>query len=276
MIPNETSIYVKSIPSRWLLGDHPNSSPLRERVRERLVVPGATAVSATRGPVTASQDPCIEGSRARQSSGNAPSPRHGAQTPRERTNGAVRFNPDTTSDRRKGDDEKSPAMPVVPRREPSTSGATNANIQRAGDQERYFMITGRYSHGPQPGIGTTPAAYRRDRAPIRGGSPLTWPKRELRFAVSNSYSTLRDLEHPGTFEIVMLLDQEGRTNPSRMRRHLGPGPKALARALRTLTTARLICYVESKSFPFANTYELTERGKKLAATMRSWPLILGE
>jgi DNA-binding HxlR family transcriptional regulator len=99
---------------------------------------------------------------------------------------------------------------------------------------------------------------------------------EIRITVSDPYSILRELERPGTFEILILVDREGTTNASRMRQRLRPGPKAIARALKALVRARLVRPVKAESFPFARTYELTERGKELAATMRSWPLILVE
>jgi DNA-binding HxlR family transcriptional regulator len=110
----------------------------------------------------------------------------------------------------------------------------------------------------------------------RERKPVEELNRELRITVSDPYSILHELECPGTLEILMLLDQEGRTNPSRMRQRLRPGPKAIARALKALVRARLIRPVKPELFPFAHNYELTERGKELAATMRSWPVILVE
>lgn len=72
----------------------------------------------------------------------------------------------------------------------------------------------------------------------------------------------------------MLLDREGRTNRYRMRQRLRPGQRALDSAVRSLVRARLIYPVKSESFPFSTTYELTQRGKDLARTMHSWPIIL--
>jgi len=106
---------------------------------------------------------------------------------------------------------------------------------------------------------------------VAGSSELA---RRLNFQAAGPFSVIYTLEHPGTFEIVLLLDQVGRTNPSRMRQRLLPGPKAIDRALRDLQSTGLIRLVNSVTFPFAKTYELTDRGRALAATMRSWNRIL--
>lgn len=98
---------------------------------------------------------------------------------------------------------------------------------------------------------------------------------ELQLSLHDHFSSLlHELEHVGTLQIVMLLDREGRANSYRMRRQLPAGQKALDSALGSLTRARLVLSFKTGAFPFSTTYQLTERGKALAKTMRSWPEIL--
>jgi DNA-binding HxlR family transcriptional regulator len=117
------------------------------------------------------------------------------------------------------------------------------------------------------------ADFETPRVPFR--SPRLAARQSNIFATEDDgYSPIYELEHPGTIEILLLLDRERRTNASRLRHQLRPGPKALARALQALTKARVVRSGVCESFPFARIYELTDRGEKLAETIRSWPSIL--
>jgi DNA-binding HxlR family transcriptional regulator len=98
-------------------------------------------------------------------------------------------------------------------------------------------------------------------------SPLNGPE---------TYRMIYALEHPGTLEVLLLLDEEGKTNPYRMRRRLPPGQRAIDHALQTLVSTGLVRSAKSTTFPFAGVYELTGRGKRMAQTMRTWATILIE
>ncbi len=157
----------------------------------------------------------------------------------------------------------------------SSASADNSTVG-ADDEHRPPLSVGDQPISSSPNATTQPTATGFERATAREPGQSREIRRELRITVSDPYSILCELEHPGTFQIVMLLDREGRTNPYRMRQRLRSGQKALDRALRSLLKARLICRLESESFPFSCTYELSDRGKQLAETMRSWPWILVE
>lgn len=204
-----------------------------------------------------------------------------------RSERAVRAGPGAASDRR----EIIGALPV-PLQDPESSvrgiAATvrdwkserqrpsqeKSSPQKGGGKHRQLSTAGGYASESPPSIVTGQTLARRERPELPWAGPAIRSQREFLSSVPKPYQVLNELEHPGTFEIVMLLDQEGRTNPYRMRQRLRPGQKALNRALRSLVRTRLIQPAKSESFPFSTGYELTKRGKMLAETMHSWPLIL--
>ncbi len=188
---------------------------------------------------------------------------------------AVRAVPGATSGRRDGFEDYSSGPDSSPSASPGL-GSTKSSPQPRKAQFRSSAITGSYAAAVHRSCIARPGAAELGRLVGPRGIPPTVPSREPRLTISDPYPILSELEHPGTFQIVMLLDREGRANPYHMRQQLRPGQKALDRALRSLLRARLIRRVETESFPFSGNYELTDRGTKLAETMRSWPLILVE
>ena len=157
-----------------------------------------------------------------------------------------------------------------------TSGREASTSQKDEVERLQSSTFGGYLREPHTMAATAQTRGRTEGSDPSGAKAPARPRLELQPTISNPYSVLIELEHPGTFEIVMLLDREGRTNPYRMRQRLRPGQKALNRALRSLVKARLIRAIRSDCFPFSIAYELTQRGRELAVTMRSWPLILVE
>ena len=75
----------------------------------------------------------------------------------------------------------------------------------------------------------------------------------------------------GTFQILLLIHRDGSASTSEMRRRLKPGQEAIDSALISLVEAGLVGCESVGTFPFSNSYRLTELGRALVET----PPLLG-
>ena len=110
----------------------------------------------------------------------------------------------------------------------------------------------------------------------RSGGALGWVPRlsgsdrervEPRDLPRPSLALLYELErHRGSFEVLLLLYLRGSATKSLMRRWLRPGQEALAGSTACLVQSGLVRCETSRTFPFARTYRLTERGTALVET----------
>jgi DNA-binding HxlR family transcriptional regulator len=82
-------------------------------------------------------------------------------------------------------------------------------------------------------------------------------------------------QHRGSFEILFQLHLVGPSNPSRLRRRLGPGQEALDSALGSLVALGLVTKAHQDTFPFATSYGLTPRGEELVTSpLSDWASVL--
>jgi len=113
-----------------------------------------------------------------------------------------------------------------------------------------------------------------------GGSPtaaivhlrVAIPKHQPRGAVDEfSGVTVPDLLMElglcrGWLSVLLFLYGAGSASPWHMRNRIPAGQESIGHALRTLARLGMLEYTKSEVFPFATSYRLSERGRRLAET----------
>jgi len=81
------------------------------------------------------------------------------------------------------------------------------------------------------------------------------------------FTTLNRIErHHGGFQILLYLSGHGSASKTEMRRRLRPGQLAIDASLASLVTLGFVACERSDSFPWAQLYALTTRGKSAVDT----------
>ena len=153
-----------------------------------------------------------------------------------------------------------------------------APSEKNRSQDRPLTKAGGYADVTSPESADRPGPSKLEESLAPRVNQFAEPKHELRITISDPYSVLYELErYRGALEILFLLYLEGSANMSRMRQQLRPGQTALKRSLHALVRSRLVNHSRSQSFPFSDSYVLTDRGKELVeARFQSWPYVLAE